>query len=102
MSYAEDEGSGRPKLSLQPRGSLSDSSPSPAKSSKVRGGGLCGSVVQLVCAPRCYVLAFLAGIARCGDWSRMKGGVDRVLGGVDRKRAECSMDWVVNSVLSGG
>ena len=51
MSYAEDEGSGRPKLSLQPRGSLSDSSPSPAKSSKVRGGSLCGSVVQLVCAP---------------------------------------------------
>jgi hypothetical protein len=51
MSYAEDEGSGRPKLSLQPRGSLSDSSPSPAKSSKVRGDGLCGSVVQLcLCA----------------------------------------------------
>ena len=43
MSYAEDEGSGRPKLSLQPRGSLSDSSPSPAKSSKVRGDGLSGS-----------------------------------------------------------
>ena len=52
MSYAEDEGAGRPKLSLQPRGSLSDSSPSPAKSSKVRGGMvLCGSVVQLcLCA----------------------------------------------------
>ncbi|OAE33027.1 hypothetical protein AXG93_1913s1290 [Marchantia polymorpha subsp. ruderalis] len=35
MSYAEDEGSGRPKLSLQPRGSGADQAPStPSKTSK--------------------------------------------------------------------
>ena len=56
MSYAEDEGAGRPKLSLQPRGSLSDSSPSPAKSSKVRGGGwFCADLwCSCVCAPRVF------------------------------------------------
>jgi hypothetical protein len=37
MSYADDEGVNRPKLSLQPRGSTADnmSSPSPAKTSRV-------------------------------------------------------------------
>jgi hypothetical protein len=36
MSYADDEGVNRPKLSLQPRGSTADnmSSPSPAKTSR--------------------------------------------------------------------
>jgi hypothetical protein len=36
MSYADDEGANRPKLSLQPRGSAADmSSASPVKTSRV-------------------------------------------------------------------
>ena len=43
MSYTEEDTAGRPKLSLQPRGSASDiSSSSPAKSSRV-------SFVVLLC-----------------------------------------------------
>lgn len=44
MSYTEEDTAGRPKLSLQPRGSASDiASSSPAKSSRVSLTSFCGS-----------------------------------------------------------